>query len=266
MIPCSLDGGVGLPQLALSVNAVSLASPLSVFTEVDARDPSAGKALQLWARLLCEDAEPLLLGGTWVVRGTMVGSILSSPLVLSLEDLFWGRDTSSLGVVGDDVVSGEVAAAVAVVATSEKAGASSWGTSWVTGSLASEADTEPGIVEYPATEPSLLKKCWSPSKFLVSRCSWSSRLLKTGWWFGMFTGDTVVTAWSSLSKSGVTGSLFVLCALLPKLLLSSGPKNEKHWKVRQNITGWEVKKVCSRQEQHVFLTKQLFCPILMCNN
>ncbi len=76
-----------------------------------------------------------------------------------------------LGVVGENVVSGEVAAAVAVVAMSEKAGASSWGTSCVTGSPTSEADTEPGMVEYAPTEPSLLKKCWSPWKSLVSRCS-----------------------------------------------------------------------------------------------
>lgn len=131
-----------------------------------------------------------MLSDTWVVRGPVVGSVFSSPLVLSFElDVFSGRDSSSLGVAGDGVVSGEVAAAVAVVAMSENAGASSWGTSTVTSSLASE----PGMVEYAATEPSLLKKCWSPSKFLVSRCSWNCRLLKSGWWFGMFTGDTVVT-------------------------------------------------------------------------
>ena len=59
----------------------------------------------------------------------MVGSTLSDPLVLSLEGLFWGKNVDGLGVVGNNVVSGEVAAAVAVVAMSEKAGASSWGTS-----------------------------------------------------------------------------------------------------------------------------------------
>lgn len=129
------------------------------------------------------------MSGTWVVRGPVVGSVFSSPLVLSFElDVFLGRDSGSLGVVGDGVVSGEVAAAVAVVAMSENAGASSWGTSTVKGSLASEL----AMVEYAATEPSLLKKCWSPSKFLVSRCSWNCRPLKSGWWFGMFTGDTVV--------------------------------------------------------------------------
>lgn len=124
-----------------------------------------------------------------MVRGPVVGSVFSSPLLLSFErDAFLGRDSGSLGVVGDGVLSEEVAAAVAVVATSENAGASSWGTSTVKGSLASEL----GTVEYAATEPSFLKKCWSPSKFLVSRRSWNCRLLKSGWWFGMFTGETVV--------------------------------------------------------------------------
>lgn len=240
VLPCSCDVEVGLrsgwPGLVLFFTAVSLASPLSVLIEEGARVASAGKALQLWGRLLCDDkeatclfslAEPLLFGVTWVVREPVVGSTLSSPLVLSFEDFFWWRDTVGLGVVAENVVSGEVAAAVAVVAMSEKAGASSWGTSWVTGSLASEADTEPGMVEYAATEPSLLKKRWSPWKSLVSRCSWSSRLLKTGWWLGIFTGETVVKAWTSLSVSSVDVSLFVLSVLLLMLLLSFRPESKR---------------------------------------
>ena len=63
-----------------------------------------------------------------MVRESVVGSTLSSSLAFSLEGFFCGRDTGGLGVVGENVVSGEVAAAVAVVAMSEKAGASSWGT------------------------------------------------------------------------------------------------------------------------------------------
>lgn len=227
-------------MLVLYFSSVSLPSPFSILTEEGARGVSTGKALQLWGWLLCEDeeatglfslSETLLFGVIWVVRKSVVGSTLSALLVFSL-DLFWGRDMGGLGV-GENVVSGEVAATVAAVAMSEKAGASSWGTSWVTGSLASDIDTEPGMVGYAATEPSLLKKCWSPWKFLVSRCSWSSMPLRTGWWLGMFTGEAVVTEWSSLSVScvddcvnrtlGLSGSSVLLSMPLP----SFGP--ESNW-------------------------------------
>lgn len=223
VIPCSRGDRVGwatgFPQLPLSVIAVPLSSPLSLVVVEGPGRPPAGKPLQL-----CDDTEPLLLSDTWVVRGPVVGSAFSSPLLLSFElDVFLGRDSGSLGVAGDGVVSGEVAATVAVVAMSEKAGASSWGTSTVKGSLASE----PGTVEYAATEPSLLKKRWSPSKFLVSRRSWNCRFLKSGWWFGMFTGDTVVIDWTSPSKSGVTESLCSPSVLLPKLLLPPAPEDEE---------------------------------------
>lgn len=88
VIPCSLDGRVGwasgFPQLPFPVSAVPLSSPLSVLVEEGPRRPPAGKPLQL-----CDTAEPLLLSGTWVVRGAVVGSAFSSPLVLSFElDVF----------------------------------------------------------------------------------------------------------------------------------------------------------------------------------
>lgn len=69
-----------------------------------------------------------LFGVTSVVRVSVVGSTRSALLVFSLVDLVGGRDISDLGVVGENVLSGEVAASVAVVAMSEKAGASSWDT------------------------------------------------------------------------------------------------------------------------------------------
>lgn len=219
--------------LVLFFPVVSLASSFSILIEEGPGVASAGKALKLCDWLLCEEAtgsfsikEPLLFGVTWVVKESVVGSTLSSPLVFSLGSFFWGRDMGGLGVVGKNVVSGEVAAAVAVVAMSEKAGASSWGTSWVIGCPASKADTEPGMVEYAATEPSLLKKCSSPWKSLVSRCSWSSRPLKTGWWLGIFTGETVVTVWTSLSLSSVDESLSGSNVLLVMLLISFGPKSK----------------------------------------
>lgn len=202
----------GWPGSFLYFTGVSLVSPFSILTEMGAKVAPAGKALWLWDWLLREDKgaaglfslpEPPLFGVTCVVRESVVGSSLSAPPVFSLEDFFWERYKGGLGVVGENVVSGEVAARVAVVAMSENAGASSWGTSWVEGSPTSEADTEPGMVGYAATEPSLLKKCWSPWKSLVSRCSWSSRPLRTGRWLGTFTGETVVTKWTSLSVSCV---------------------------------------------------------------
>ena len=235
----------------LFFTSVSLASPFSILIEDGARVASVGKALQLRGRPLCVDeeatglfspSEPLLFGVTWVVRESVVGSTLSCPLIFSSGDFFWGKDMGGLGVVGENVVSGVVAAAVAVVAMSEKAGASSWGTSWVTEPPGS--DTEPGTVEYAATEPSLLKKCWSPWKSLVSRCSWSSMPLKTGWWFGMFTGGTVVTAWTSLSVSIVDVSLSGYMALLLTPRLSLGPK------------GWENRVVLSWILQASELQKQ----------
>lgn len=188
--------------LLLFFRAVSHAS--SILTEDGAVAASTGKTLHLWDWLPCGlFSLPLLFGITWVVRESVVGSTLSAPLVFSFDDFFWGRETGNPGVVGENVVNGDVAAAVAVVAMSEKAGASSWGTSWVTVSPAFSADIEPGMVGYASTEPSFLKKCWSPWKSLVSRCSWSIRPLRTGWWLGMLTGEAVVTAWTSLSVSCV---------------------------------------------------------------
>lgn len=159
VVSFSEEAGVSLwswwPGLVLFFSAVSLASPFSIFPEV----ASSGKAPKLWGWLPSEDEggtplfsppEPLLFGVTWVVSECVVGSTLSVPLVLSF-DFFWGIDTGSAGVVGENVVSGDVAATVAVEATSEKAGASSWGTSWVTRSAAFGADTEPGMVGYAAT-------------------------------------------------------------------------------------------------------------------
>lgn len=166
-----------------------------------------------------------------MVRVSVVGSTRSALLVFSLVDLVGGRDISDLGVVGENVLSGEVAASVAVVAMSEKAGASSWDTNWVTGSPASDADRAPGLVGYAATEPSLLKKCWSPWKSLVSRCSWTNSPLKTGPWLGMFTGEAVVTEWTSLSVSCdgdcVNRTLDLsgpCCLLMP--MFSFGPKSK----------------------------------------
>lgn len=59
----------------------------------------------------------------------MVGTSFPASLDLSAVGFFSGREKDGLGVGGENVVSAEVAAGVAVVAMSEKAGASSWGTS-----------------------------------------------------------------------------------------------------------------------------------------
>lgn len=64
-----------------------------------------------------------------MAREPVVGVTFLSLLAPSFEDFCGGRDMGSRGVVGENVVSGEVGAVVAVVATSEKAGASSWATS-----------------------------------------------------------------------------------------------------------------------------------------
>lgn len=123
----------GFPQPPLSVITAPLSSPLSIFVEEGPRRPP-----------VCAGTEPLLRSDTWVVRGAVVGSVFSSSLVLSFElDVFLGWDSGSMGVAGNGEASGEVAAAVAVVATSENAGTSSWGTSTVKGSPASEL----GMVE-----------------------------------------------------------------------------------------------------------------------
>lgn len=98
----------GSVWLALVLSAVSFASPLSSFKE----GASAGKGNWLLS-------EPPLFNGTWVVRESVVGDTFASPLVQSCGNFFWGTDMWSVGVVGENVVRGDVAAAVAVVAMSE---------------------------------------------------------------------------------------------------------------------------------------------------
>lgn len=141
--------------------------------------------------------------------------------------------------MAEKVVSEEVAASVAVEAMSEKAGASSWGTTCVGLCPESGADTDPGIVGYIAMEPSFLKKCWSPWKFLVSICSLSSNPLRTGWWLGRFTGEAVVTERTSLSVSSVDMcvkmSLSGSSVLLLSTVLSLGPGITKKTKTMLHI-------------------------------
>lgn len=107
------------------------------------------------------------------------------------------------------------------------------------------------MVEYPSKEASLLKKCWSPWKSLVSRCSCSSRPLRSARWLGTFIGEAVVAEWTSLSVSCVDKSL--------SLMLSFGAKSKRK---KTNVVVLSKilqasKLAHSTQEQYVFLTVSL---------
>lgn len=89
------------------------------------------------------------------------------------------------------VVMGDVAATVTVVAMSEKAGASSWGTrrEVAEGSPSLGLRAEEGGVGGGCSSR---KKCWSPLKSLVRSDSWKSRPFRWGCRAGSFSGDIVV--------------------------------------------------------------------------